>query len=82
MRTAGPKKPEPKPLIMPVPCEVLLTRKKIARLLSISLRSFASMLSKGEYPKEDARLGPQQPRWRLSTHDAWVRKLCGVNESS
>jgi predicted DNA-binding transcriptional regulator AlpA len=62
--------------------EALLTRQQVARLLSISLRSLASMIARGEYPKADVRLGPQQPRWRVATHDAWVRKRAGVQDGA
>jgi predicted DNA-binding transcriptional regulator AlpA len=58
--------------------EQLLSRHQVAVLLSTSLRSLATMLAKGQYPKPDTHLGPQQPRWRLVTHDAWVRKQCGA----
>lgn len=60
-------------------CECLLSRHQIATLLSISVRSFGMLVAKGDYPKPDTRLGPQQPRWRSLTHNEWVRKRCGAS---
>jgi predicted DNA-binding transcriptional regulator AlpA len=82
-------KPKGKPKVIPHVVEKIvylpqargvLTRKQVARLLSVSLRSLASMIAKGEYPKADGHIGPQQPRWLVTTHDEWVRKRFAPEE--
>lgn len=75
------EKYQPAPL--PSRGEVGLTRADIAALLRITPRTLDNMVGAGQYPRCDFRMpDPEKgdPRWRLSTHDAWVRKRAGALE--
>jgi hypothetical protein len=70
---------------VPFPCEALLTRRDIAALLRITTRTLDTMISSGQYPRCDLRLpDPEKgdPRWRVATHDAWIRERVGVAETT
>lgn len=77
-----PKRPA-RPPAMPGRGEALFTRRMIAERLSLSVRTLDQMIVRGDYPAPDCRLpDPERgdPRWRESTHDAWVRRRCGVEQ--
>lgn len=67
--------------VPPIPnfSEALLGKAQICFALGVSLRTFQTMLSSGEFPKSDTHIG-KFPRWRVVTFNAWVRKQCGVTE--
>lgn len=73
------------PAPLPSRGEAALSRADIAALLRITTRTLDNMIGAGQYPRCDFRMpDPEKgdPRWRLSTHDAWVRKRAGVAEES
>ena len=70
---AGPRR-EAAPL--PAACEALLSRPQVlAALGGISPRKLASMLSSGEFPKPDTRIG-DLPRWWSRTVNGWIAAKC------
>lgn len=58
---------------LPPECKGLLTRSDVAALLRISVAQLKKMLSAGEYPPPDMRIGVL-PRWSVETHNTWLRK--------
>ena len=60
---------------LPSGCEAMLGKAQICTALGISLRTFQGMLSSGDYPKCDTRIG-LFPRWRVATHNAWIEAKC------
>jgi hypothetical protein len=56
--------------------EYLMTLDDIAAALRVSYRYVAQMVSSGEYPAADCKLGTL-PRWHPETHAAWVRARAG-----
>jgi hypothetical protein len=63
--------------------EAGLCRRDIAALLRITTRTLDKMIGSGLYPGCDFRVpDPQKgdPRWRVATHDAWVRRQAGIEE--
>jgi predicted DNA-binding transcriptional regulator AlpA len=73
---AKPAKPAP---TLPPGCEAFLSKQQICFALGVSLRTLQSMLTTGEFPKPDARIG-KFPRWRVASFNAWVRMKCGVKD--
>jgi predicted DNA-binding transcriptional regulator AlpA len=72
----GRRKLPPVPLPPANSCEALMTKADVCAALRISLRALDGMISAGDYPAHDTKLGPQQPRWRRATHDAWIVARC------
>jgi hypothetical protein len=60
---------------LPAGCEALLGKQPICTAIGVSLRMLQGMLSSGEYPKEDFRVGVLL-RWKVSTHNAWIEARC------
>jgi predicted DNA-binding transcriptional regulator AlpA len=74
----GPRAAEPParrpPPPLPAGFEALL-----GAALGVSLRKLQGMLSAGEFPPADLRLGAH-PRWRVATLNAWVEARCRPGE--
>ncbi len=70
------KKPRGEPPQLPSGCEALLTKAQICAALGVSLRTLQGMVSGGEFPREDLRLGVL-PRWRVRTLNAWIEEKAG-----
>jgi predicted DNA-binding transcriptional regulator AlpA len=68
-----PARRPPPPL--PPGCEALLGKAQLCAALGVSLRKLQGMLSAGEFPAADLRLGAH-PRWRVATLNAWVEARC------
>lgn len=66
------KKPPP---TLPPGCDALMGRQQLALALDISVRTLQSMISAGEFPGPDTRLGPS-PKWRLGTLNSWIADRC------
>jgi predicted DNA-binding transcriptional regulator AlpA len=60
---------------LPATLDAALDTKDVCAALKISRRKFAEMLSTGEFPKHDLRLGALN-RWRVSTFNAWMASQC------
>lgn len=71
MNTKTPKQPPP----LPPGCDALLGKAQLCFALDISIRSLQSMLSAGEFPPPDTRLGVC-PKWRVGTLNAWIAERC------
>lgn len=81
-KTKKPTPPPPRPAYMP-PSEALLSRSQVATLLGVMPRTFDRMVAAGQYPRCDLRVpDPEKgdPRWRVASHDAWVRRRSGAEE--
>lgn len=72
---AAPKQAVP----LPPNCEAFVGKAQICFALGVSLRTFATMRSSGEFPDPDAHLG-NLPRWRVETLNRWIRRRSGVEE--
>jgi predicted DNA-binding transcriptional regulator AlpA len=72
-----PARRPPPPL--PPGCEALLGKAQLCAALGVSLRKLQGMLSAGEFPAADLRLGAH-PRWRVATLNAWVEARCRPGE--
>jgi predicted DNA-binding transcriptional regulator AlpA len=57
--------------VIPPGCEALLSNAQVAAALSVSVRKVQEMISAGEFPRCDFRIG-DSPRWRVGTVNAWV----------
>jgi predicted DNA-binding transcriptional regulator AlpA len=60
---------------LPPGCDALLSREQVAAALGVSYRTLSGMLSAGEFPPADLKLGAL-PRWRVGTFNAWVSARC------
>jgi predicted DNA-binding transcriptional regulator AlpA len=76
---AKPAEKAKSPAPLPAGCEALLSRAQICVALGMSMRKFQGMLSAGEFPRADLRLGGN-PRWRVATLNAWVEARCSSKE--
>lgn len=56
---------------IPPAADVLMSRDQVARALGISTRTLDELVSAGQYPRADFKLG-LFPRWTIGTHLAWV----------
>lgn len=63
------QKQKPAPAMPPV--NSVLNNAQVAFALAISVRKLQEMVSAGEFPACDFRIG-DSPRWRVKTFDAWV----------
>ncbi len=73
MNTRTETKPDRRPDPLPVGCESLLSREQLCSALGVSLRKLDSMVSAGQFPRADLRLG-SMPRWRVATFNRWVEE--------
>lgn len=51
----------------------LLSISDLVRILNIGRRTLERMISSGEFPSADIRIG-KLPRWRRATLSAWIEK--------
>ena len=65
-------KPSKPPEPLPVGTEELLGIADVCRALKVCRDHFRKMRSAGEYPPPDRVVGGG-PRWRITTHNTWVR---------
>jgi predicted DNA-binding transcriptional regulator AlpA len=62
----------PKVVTLPPGLDSLLSRKQVCVALGgLSMRSFERMVSSGEFPSLDMRVG-SMPRWKVSTFNRWI----------
>lgn len=66
------KKPPPS---LPPGTNALMGKRQVCMALDISTRTLQSMVSAGEFPAPDTRIGPH-PKWRLSTVNSWIDQRC------
>lgn len=67
-------KPKAKPApAIPEAAMQLMDVRQAAAAIRVCRATFYAMVSAGEYPRPDLRIG-RSPRWRVSTHNAWVEK--------
>lgn len=67
-------KPKAKPApVIPEAVTQLLEACQIWKALGIAKRKFYGMVSAGEYPPADLKIG-RLPRWRVATHNAWIER--------
>jgi hypothetical protein len=79
MKVKAEKRGEPSPPApVPIGAEALLSKDRIAELLGVTTRMVEMMVSAGEYPAPDLRVG-RLPRWRTLTHNGWVQQRTGGN---
>ena len=76
-KTAGP--PPAAPPSLPPGCEALLGKKQICFAIGVSARTFDSMVSAGQFPKPDTKVG-LFPRWQVATLNAWIARKCAKPE--
>ena len=51
----------------------------VGTVIGVGERTFDGMLSAGEYPRADVRIGAF-PRWLVETHNRWVSERCAARE--
>ncbi len=53
--------------------EPLLSIAELIAILGVSRRTLERMISGGEFPPADIRIG-KLPRWRRATYERWISK--------
>lgn len=71
--------PPAAPPSLPPGCEALLGKRQICFAVGVSARTFDSMVSAGQFPKPDARVGAL-PKWHVDTLNGWIRRKCAKPE--
>lgn len=71
-KRAAASKPTPP---LPPGCEALLSKQQICFAIGVSLRTFQGMVSAGQFPAADTRVGAF-PRWRVQTLNRWIEERC------
>ena len=63
----------PPPIFLPPTVLCALGANQVAKALAISRVTFWKMVSRGDYPPSDMRVG-SNPRWSVETHNEWMQK--------
>jgi predicted DNA-binding transcriptional regulator AlpA len=63
---------------LPTDLDYLIGKAEVSSLIGISGRTLQSMMSSGEFPAPDTRIGTM-PRWRISTYKSWLKRRCERN---
>lgn len=75
MKTLPQRMEEAPPL--PASVDALLGPAQVCVALGLSVRKLNGMVSAGEFPGPDLRLGDRSPRWRSSTVNRWIEERSG-----
>jgi hypothetical protein len=75
MKPKGKAKPKAEPVAKALPpgAEGLMDKADVCTALRCGERKLDEMLSTGEYPSCDLRIG-DRPRWRVGTHNRWIEE--------
>jgi len=64
-----------KAVTLPPGCESLLSKQQLCFAVGVSLRTFISMVSAGQFPAPDTYVG-KLPKWRVATLNEWIGRKC------
>lgn len=63
------------PATLPPGCDALLSVEQLQVALGVCKRTITGMISAGEFPPHDTRIGISR-RWRVGTLNAWIDRRC------